>query len=194
MALNPSRRDDQRLVDAVRAAAAQAPAVVALPEKSPGQPRLVLRTTNDPDAVAAAQLVRRRLAATGFAVTVSAAPQDQWRQLLDAGSYDLAVGTGLAGDQIGTVHYAMAVTKRIVGVPRLGRRGSRRPVHGCACDSRRQPALDQGGYPPVASIPTSRYGGARGCRTGTGLDLARAGGCWSRRPRGRLTGRAVAPR
>jgi hypothetical protein len=120
LAVNPSHKNDQKLVDAVKAASASAaPAAVALPEKSSGQPPLVLRTTNEPYVVAAAQAARRQLAGAGIAVTVFASPPDQWRQLVDAGSYDLAVGTGLPGDQIGTVHYAMVLTSRIVGVPKL---------------------------------------------------------------------------
>jgi hypothetical protein len=91
---------------------------VAVPDRS-GQPRLLLRTTNEPDVLAAAQTVRRRLAASGIAVTMSVSPPDEWRQLIDTGSYDLAVGTGLDGERMGFVHQAMIVTRRIAGVPSL---------------------------------------------------------------------------
>jgi hypothetical protein len=118
VALSPARAGDQGLVDAVKSVAGAVPAAVAVPDRS-GQPRLLLRTTNEPDVLAAAQTVRRRLAASGIAVTMSVSPPDEWRQLIDTGSYDLAVGTGLDGERMGFVHQAMIVTRRIAGVPSL---------------------------------------------------------------------------
>jgi ABC-type transport system substrate-binding protein len=123
VALSPARANDQGLVDAVKSVARAVPAAVAVPDRS-GQARLLLRTTNEPDVLAAAQTVRRQLAASGIALTMSVSPPDEWRQLLDAGSYDLAVGTGLDGERMGFVHYAMIVTRRIAGVPRLGDRAA----------------------------------------------------------------------
>ncbi len=123
VAVAPGRRGDQRLIEAVRSAAT-VPAAVAVPNGSSGPPPLIVRATNEPDVMAAAQAVRRRLAAWGIAATVSASPPDQWRQLVDAGSYDLAVGTGLAGATVGIVHYAMIVTSRIAGEPVMGDGGS----------------------------------------------------------------------
>jgi len=122
VALSPSHKDDQPLVDAVRSAATTVPAVVAVPGEA--QPALVLRTTNEPDVAAAAEAVRRQLVAAGIAVRVFTSPPEQWRQLVDAGSYDLAVGTGIDGMRVGTVRYAMIVTDRIDGTPRLGAGGA----------------------------------------------------------------------
>lgn len=123
VAVNPSHQGDHKLTEAVKSVASAAPAEAAVPGK-PGRSALVLRTTNEPEVVAAAQTVRRQLAAAGIAVTVFASPPDQWRQLVDAGSYDLAVGTGLDGQRVGTVHYALIVTSRVAGVPRLGAGGA----------------------------------------------------------------------
>jgi hypothetical protein len=120
--INPSHQGDQKLADAVKSAANPVPAAVAIPEKR-GQTPLVVRTTNEPDVAAAAQTVRRQLAAAGIAATVFASPPDQWRQLVDAGSYDLAVGTGLDGQQVGSVRYALIVTSKVSGMPRLGAGG-----------------------------------------------------------------------
>jgi hypothetical protein len=121
--INPSRQGDQELADAVKSAANPVPAAVAIPAK-PGQRPLVLRTTNEPDVVAAAQTVRRQLVAAGIGATVFASPPDQWRQLVDAGSYDLAVGTGLDGQRVGSVRYALIVTSKVTGLPRLGTGGA----------------------------------------------------------------------
>jgi ABC-type transport system substrate-binding protein len=118
VAVNPSHQGDQRLADAVKSAANPVPAAIAIPDNS-GQTPLVLRTTNEPDVMAAAQTVRRQLAASGIAVKVLAAPSDIWRQLVDAGSYDLAVGTGLDGQQVGNVHYALIATSKVTALPRL---------------------------------------------------------------------------
>jgi hypothetical protein len=123
VAVSPARRGDQKLMEAVKSAAT-VPAAVAVPDGSSGPPPLIVRATNEPDVVAAAQAVRRRLAASGIAATVFSSPPDQWRQLVDAGSYDLAVGTGLPGDTVGIVHYAMIVTNRITGQPVMGDGGS----------------------------------------------------------------------
>jgi ABC-type transport system substrate-binding protein len=121
VALRPSHAKDQRIVDAVRSGATTVPAAVAEPDgvRAP----LVLRTTNEPDVAAAAQSVRRELAASGIPVKVFTSPPEQWRQLVDAGSYDLAVGTGIDGMRVGTVRYAMIVTDRVAGTPRLGAGG-----------------------------------------------------------------------
>jgi ABC-type transport system substrate-binding protein len=118
VAINPSHQGDQKLADAVKAAADPVPAAIAIPDK-PGQAPLVLRTTNEPDVVAAAQTVQRQLVASGIAVKVLTAPADIWRQLVDAGSYDLAVGTGLDGQQVGIVHYALIATSKVTALPRL---------------------------------------------------------------------------
>jgi ABC-type transport system substrate-binding protein len=118
VALGDGHKGDQRLVDAIRSAATTVPAVVAGPGAA--QKPLALRTTNEPDVAAAAEAVRRQLAAAGIQATVFTSPPEQWRQLVDAGSYDLAVGTGIDGLRVGTVRYAMIVTARIAGTPRLG--------------------------------------------------------------------------
>jgi hypothetical protein len=84
----------------------------------------VLRTTNEPDVVAAAQVVWRVLGGAGIAATIFASPPDQWRQLVDEGSYDLAVGTGIDGEKVGDVRYALIVTDRVAGEPRLDAQGA----------------------------------------------------------------------
>jgi len=122
-AINPSHRGDQKLANAVKAAADAVPAALTRPVSGAKAP-LMLRTTNQPDVVAAAQAVRRELAAAGIAAMVFASPPDQWRQLVDAGSYDLAVGTGIAGDTVGNIRYALIVTDRLAGEPRLDSKGA----------------------------------------------------------------------
>jgi hypothetical protein len=122
VALSPGYQDDQRLVDAVRSAATTVPAAVGVPGGA--QLALVLRTTNEPDVAAAAEAVRRQLAAAGIVAKVFTSPPEQWRQLVDAGSYDLAVGTGIDGVRVGTVRYAMIVTNRVAGTPRLRATGA----------------------------------------------------------------------
>ena len=122
-AINPSHQGDQELADAVRAVADAVPAALTRPVQD-GKAPLVLRTTNEPDVVAAAQAVRRELAAAGIAATVFASPPDQWRQLVDAGSYDVAVGTGIDGDKVGNVRYALIVTAQLATDPRLDPRGA----------------------------------------------------------------------
>jgi hypothetical protein len=107
----------------VRAAGDAVPAALTRPVRGKKAP-LMLRTTNEPDVVAAAQAVRRELAAAGIAATVFASPPDQWRQLVDAGSYDLAVGTGIDGHKVGNVRYALIVTDRLDGAPRLDAQGA----------------------------------------------------------------------
>lgn len=122
VAIGAGHEDDQRLVDAVRSAATTVPAVVAAPGAA--QKPLVLRTTNEPDVAAAARAVHRQLTAVGIQATVFTSPPQPWRQLVDAGSYDLAVGTGIDGVRVGTVRYAMIVTNRVAGTPRLGAGGA----------------------------------------------------------------------
>jgi ABC-type transport system substrate-binding protein len=122
-AISPALRSDRKVADAVRTASDTTTAVLTPPGRV-GRAPLVLRTTNEPDVVAAAQVVRRRLAVAGIATTIFASPPDQWRQLVDAGTYDLAVGTGLAGDKVGSLHYALIVTTRLVGTPRLDAQGA----------------------------------------------------------------------
>jgi len=121
-AIHPSHRGDQKLADAVRAAADALPA--ELTPVGTGAAPLVLRTTNEPDVVAAAQVVWRGLGGAGIAATIFASPPDQWRQLVDEGSYDLAVGTGIDGDKVGEVRYALIVTDRVAGEPRLDAHGA----------------------------------------------------------------------
>jgi len=122
-AINPSHQGDQKLADAVRAAADAVPAELTQPVGT-GTAPLVLRTTNEPAVVAAAQAVWRELGAAGIAATLFASPPDQWRQLVDAGTYDVAVGTGIDGDQVGNIRYAMIVTDRLAGEPRLDAQGA----------------------------------------------------------------------
>ena len=123
VALAARHRDNRQLVEAVKSVTT-VPAAVAVPNGSSGPPPLILRATNEPDVVAAAQAVRRRLAASGIAATVIASSPDQWRQIVDAGSYDIAVGTDLPGDRLGTVRYWMIVTNRISGTPVMGAGGA----------------------------------------------------------------------
>jgi len=122
VALGDGHKGDQRLVDAVRSAATTVPAVIAGPGAA--QKPLALRTTNEPDVAAAAEAVHRQLAGAGIQSTVFTSPPEQWRQLVDSGSYDLAVGTGIDGIRVGTVRYAMIVTARIAGTPRLSAGGA----------------------------------------------------------------------
>lgn len=122
VALGQSHQDDQPLADAIRSAATTVPAAAAVPGAT--QKPLVLRTTDEPDVAAAAEAVRRQLAAVGIPAKVFTSPPEQWRQLVDAGSYDLAVGTGIDGIRVGTVRYAMIVTNRVAGTPRQDARGA----------------------------------------------------------------------
>jgi hypothetical protein len=96
-AINPSHRGGQNLADAVRAVA---------------------------DAEPAAQAVRRELAAAGIAATVFACRRTS------GGSWSTRAATtrlsepGIDGDKVGTVRYALIVTDRLAGEPRLDAQGS----------------------------------------------------------------------